>query len=500
MVALPHGAPLPLHSVQHDFGKSPSSPKSNKILEARREKVKQAFLKSWNSYKKLAWKYDELGPLSGEGKNTFGGLAATIMDALDTLWIMDLKDDFYEAVNAVAVIDFMKTEDKALNLFETTIRYLGGLLSAYDLSGEQVLLRKAVELGEMLYAAFDTPNRLPGFWLNFADAQAGNQLAGTGDPSASPCSLGLEFTRLSQLTGDDKYYDAINRVTDLLETYQNRTALPGMWPTLINFRHETMPSTQFTLGALADSLYEYLPKMYALLGGLEPKYERLYRGAAEAVTEHLLFRPMLPPAVGAQDVLFSGTVEVETNEKGQANTVLDPESQHLTCFAGGMFGLGGKLFRKDRDVNIGERLTRGCTWGYSQMPTGLLPEIFGMVPCPSIDEDCKWDEQRWVSGGGHTNHDGNAQALPGGFRHARDPRYILRPEAVESAFLLYRMTGKAEFQESAWTMFESITKATETKLAYASIADVTSKPNNLQRLDSMEVSATPCVPAPTKLT
>jgi mannosyl-oligosaccharide alpha-1,2-mannosidase len=36
-------------------------------------------------------------------------------------------------------------------------------LSAYDLSEgkHHVLLEKAVQLGDMLYGAFDTPNRLP---------------------------------------------------------------------------------------------------------------------------------------------------------------------------------------------------------------------------------------------------------------------------------------------------------------------------------------------------
>ena len=46
-------------------------------------------------------------------------------------------------------------------VFETTIRYLGGMLSAYDLSGNVILLKKAWELGNMLYTAFDTPSRMP---------------------------------------------------------------------------------------------------------------------------------------------------------------------------------------------------------------------------------------------------------------------------------------------------------------------------------------------------
>jgi mannosyl-oligosaccharide alpha-1,2-mannosidase len=177
-------------------------------------------------------------PVTGVGRDTFGGWAATLVDTLDTLWMLDLKPEFYEAANAIVAMDFSFTPDGAgaVNLFETTIRHLGGLLGAYDLSGEKALLQKAVELGEMLYKAFDTPNRLPGFWLNFEEARKGVQVAGVNDPSASPASLCLEFTRLSQITGDPKFYDATDRVTRFLEDVQDTTRLPGMWPVTLNFQ------------------------------------------------------------------------------------------------------------------------------------------------------------------------------------------------------------------------------------------------------------------------
>ena len=106
---------------------------------------------------------DELAPISGNSRNHFGGWAATLVDSLDTLWIMEKTVDFKQAVANVRNIDFTSTEDEELNTFETTIRYLGGLLAAYDLSDGKypLLLDKALELGHMLYAAFDTPNRMP---------------------------------------------------------------------------------------------------------------------------------------------------------------------------------------------------------------------------------------------------------------------------------------------------------------------------------------------------
>ncbi len=358
------------------------------------------------------------------------------------------------------------------------------MLSAYDLSGERVLLLKAIELGDMLYAAFDTPNRLPPFWLNFEKARAGTQEAGTNDASASPCSLSLEFARLSQLTGDPKYYDAIDRVMKFLARSQDNTTMPGMWPTLLDFRDERADKGDaFTLGALADSLYEYLPKMTALLGGLEPSYETMYRRAMETAEANLLFRPMVPDGA---DILFAGDAKV-----ARGGTVrLIPDGQHLGCFAGGMFGLGGKLFGIGEHVRIGERLARGCAWAYEAFPSGVMPEIFGMVPCATRD-GCEWDEDRWRSSAA-----ASGAMLPLGFTHARDARYILRPEAAESLFLLWRMTGKEEFREAAWRMFQAVMRATKTETANSAISNVNVPAGSTDKLDQMEVGSILFLPLP----
>jgi len=111
---------------------------------------------------------------------------------------------------------------------------LGGLLSAYDLSNESVLLDKAVELGDMLYNGFDTPLRMPVNTFHFEQAKAGELQAGTKELLAHVGSLSLEFTRLSQLTRDPKYFDAIERIKLKLEQTQRQTKLPGLWPLKID--------------------------------------------------------------------------------------------------------------------------------------------------------------------------------------------------------------------------------------------------------------------------
>lgn len=137
--------------------------KQKKERETRAAKIKESFTHSWNGYKRKAWLRDEVSPVSGEWKDTFGGWAATLVDSLDTLWIMGMKEDFEQAVKACEDIDFSTTDQNDINVFETTIRYMGGFLAAYDLSEGKypMLLVKAVEVGELLMGCFDTPNRMP---------------------------------------------------------------------------------------------------------------------------------------------------------------------------------------------------------------------------------------------------------------------------------------------------------------------------------------------------
>jgi mannosyl-oligosaccharide alpha-1,2-mannosidase len=160
-ISLPSGQPSSIPRIQHEFGEPTEHHKAKN--KARMNAVKDVFTYSWDGYKKYAWLQDEVMPVTGGFKNSFGARAATLVDTLDTLILMGMDDEFNEALKAIKKTDFSTSMDPVLNVFETTIRYLGGLLSAYDLSEKKhrVLLDKAKQLGDMLYMAFDTPNRLP---------------------------------------------------------------------------------------------------------------------------------------------------------------------------------------------------------------------------------------------------------------------------------------------------------------------------------------------------
>lgn len=441
MVALPTGAPVAIPKIQHKFGVETEHNKAERL--ERRHAVKQAFLHTWEGYKKFAWLQDEVAPVSGGFKNTFGQRGASLVDALDTLVIMDLDDEFELAVRAVKRIEFTTAGTRRLNVFETTIRYLGGLLSAYDLSEgkHHVLLEKATELGDMLYAAFDTPNRMPITRWDWENAALnGHQSADAQALSAEIGSLSLEFTRLSQLTRDPKYFDAIQRITDLLEKHQDETHIPGLFPVFVSPEREEFNVDQtFTMGGMTDSLYEYLPKQYLLLAGQSDQYRKLYEKAIEPAKKHLFFRPMNPKG---QNVLVSGNARIST----AGSIKLEPDAQHLACFTGGMVALGAKIFNRTEELDVARKLVDGCVWAYDSLPMGIMPETFKAVPCYG-EEDCKWSQEKWHTAVKHSaSVNQNYQeldvqdiikedGLPPGFAKIGDPRFLLRYEYLDHPYL-----------------------------------------------------------------
>src|SRR6266536_1692264 len=203
-------------------------------------------------------------------------------------------------------------------------------------------------------------------------------------------SLTVEFTRLCQLTNDPRYFDAVQRITDVLDQAQNQTRIPGLWPVVCNANSLNFEYNHFTLGGMTDSTYEYLPKEYIMLGGHSEQYQRMYETAMNVAKKHIFFRPMTKDN---QDILFSGNVRLTTAKE----VSLDPQGQHLACFTGGMVGVGAKIFNHPEDLAIARKLVDGCIWAYESMPTGLMPETFHMLPCDD-PEYCPWDSQKWRDG------------------------------------------------------------------------------------------------------
>lgn len=508
-VALPSDDAKSLPKIQHDFSSTSETDDAKKTRLERLAAVKESFEHAWAGYKKGAWGKDEVTPLSGNWRNSFGGWGATLVDTMDTLWIMGMEKDFEECVEAVKEIDFTTNTETHLNVFETTIRYLGGLLSAHDLSNGKypALLDKAKELGDILYMAFDTPNHMPVARWEWARTAMGLQLGAASSSTliAELGSLSLEFTRLSQLTGDPKWYDLIQRIALLMKDHQDGTKLPGLWPTIIDAKDLKFDYNHFTFGGMADSAYEYLPKQYMLLGGLDENYKTMYNKAIEVAKKKLFFRPLTPTNA---DILFSANAGLD--ESKEMSTEL--QGQHLACFVGGMLGVAAQIFSQPDDLKVARKIVDGCIWAYDSTPSGLMPEVLylahchvGVTPDPrsGVDVgrgDCNWDDDKYYKEVARKQptkdkKEGPALAEAGKwwvkelslsppYTEYPDNRYILRPEAIESIFILYRITGDTSLLDSAWKMFQSIEKATRTQVAHAGVWDVR-RPTPL-KMDRME--------------
>ncbi|KAM0747845.1 seven-hairpin glycosidase [Meredithblackwellia eburnea MCA 4105] len=516
-----------LRKVQWD-GKADAT--GEEIARERREWVKRAFLHVWEGYKEHSWGSDELKPISNTSSNNYNGWGATIIDTLDTLLIMDLSHEYNIAREHVALVDFsylapkmklttdlpdmsdfedpveppvqafdeeldngpqdqrqrrqprrppvlLESEQRSpttIPTFETTIRYLGGLLSAYDLSGDPLMLTRAKELGDWILPSLGTQYGFPILRYTMGTNPRGSK---TGRAVLSEVgSLTMEFTRLSMLTGDETYFQAVQRTMDTLDTgftkmddfngKGRKPRLGSLLPAYVDPSHPDSTAGEYTFGGLADSYYEYLIKQFQLMGGASQQYERMYKEAIDSAYEYLIRRVEVVP--GRDDLTIIGA-----KQWGQWSSRLE----HLTCFAGGMLGLGAKLLNRRHDMETALNVTEACAWAYESSATGVGPEslTFYEPNDPSryytVDSPDGQSKMRKPRGN------------PMGVRHG-DGKYIGRPETIESVFYMYRITGDRKWQDRGWQMFTSWVEHAINESGFSTISNVFYVTN--RREDSME--------------
>jgi hypothetical protein len=261
-------------------------------------------------------------------------------------------------------------------------------------------------------------------------------------------------------------------------------------------------------GLAADELCRYFPKQYLLLGGALEQPRLLYEGFIDVAKRHLFRRTLNPENI---PLLISGDVRVLGT--GEETTIqVQPRGQHLTCFVGGMLGIAGRVFSRPGDIEVAEQLTNGCVWAYNSTVSGIGPEIYQLAECGGVDdsqtgEKCAYSDAKWRNAvrqswkprrvddapEAEAEKELTAQEvdliirqrqISPGFVDVQDRRYVLRPEAIESVFIMYRITGNPEWMEKAWRMFSAVEKATRTRIAAAALEDITVE--RPKQADSME--------------
>ncbi|ONI27205.1 hypothetical protein PRUPE_1G073800 [Prunus persica] len=250
-------------SVEHQLENVKKNIRSWSIVEEeddplnveRRRAVKEAMIHAWTCYEMYAWGRDELQPQTRDGVDSFGGLGATLVDSLDTLYIMGLDEQFQRAREWVAKsLNFNKNYEASV--FETTIRVIGGLLSAYDLSDDKVFLEKARDIADRLLPAWNTPSGIPYNIINLRYGDARNP-RWTGGKSilADAGSEQLEFIALSQRTNDPKYQQKVEYV---IEELHKTFPADGLLPIYIDPHTGITSYSKISFGAMGDSLHGHV--------------------------------------------------------------------------------------------------------------------------------------------------------------------------------------------------------------------------------------------------
>lgn len=242
---------------------------------------------------------DELHPISCKGSNltSAGGIGYTVVDSLDSLLIMDFKEEYHRAAQwCKDNLNFDR--DATFNTFETTIRVLGGLLSAHYLTSVSddasiradapFYLDAATDLGDRLLGAFDTPSGLPYSGINLKTRQGIPDRDNQGLVSlAEAASLQLELKYLSHLTGDQIYWRKAEGVTRVI---RNQVAHDGIAPIFLSPETGSFVASEIRLGSRGDSYYEYLLKQYLQTDRQEPVYRDMYDDAMSGIKKHLIAR------------------------------------------------------------------------------------------------------------------------------------------------------------------------------------------------------------------
>lgn len=408
----------------------------------RQRAVIDAFRHSWKGYKEFAWGHDNLKPISMSYSDWFG-LGLTIVDSLDTMYIMDLQEEFDEARNWIDQhLRFDVNRD--VNLFEVTIRVLGGLLSTYHLSGDKMFLDKALDLGQRLLPCFDSPSGIPYSDVNIETMKAHPPKWSPDSSTSEVTTLQLEFRDLSRSAMNPVFENAANKVNVKVHELEKNE---GLVPIFINANTGQFRNfATISLGARADSYYEYLLKQWLQRGKqnddfLIDDYQTAIRGVLHQL------------------------VKVTPNEKhlyiGELINGKDfkPKMDHLTCYLPGTLLLGYKNGMPKTHLKLATDLLETCYQTYLKQPTQLAPEI------------------------SYFNLNGESESDI--YVKTNDAHNLLRPEFIESLYYFYAITGNKTYQDMGWTIFEAFNKYTKVKNGYTSIGNVKNQLNTRPR-DMME--------------
>eukprot|EP00924_Labyrinthula_sp_SR-Ha-C_P006788 snap_masked-scaffold_8-processed-gene-0.13-mRNA-1 protein AED:0.35 eAED:0.35 QI:0/0/0/1/1/1/4/0/397 len=357
-----------------------------------------------------------------------------------------MKNEFFKAKDWVQH-NLAYDKNTFVSFFETTIRDLGGLLSAFYLSGEKVFLEKANELGSRLTKAFGN-RQLPLGLVNLVTgiskplnwARGKTLLAEIG-------TFQLEFRALSEISGNPMFS---KKATEAIEFVQNHVQnKDGLFPMYLDAYTGQSDRKEISVGPVGDSFYEYLLKVFVQGGHGKENFKTWYRKSANGILKHLMYKSQPTGLRYLRDL----EIGVGYNDK----------ISHLFCFTPGMFALGSYHNNdnpelKNQDLLVAKQLMYTCYQFYERSASGLSPEYIHLHQAK--------------------HRKGELSVSP------NDDDYNLRPETVESLYILYQVTKHPIYRLWGKKIVENLEKHSKTSFGYGSVRGVFSGNTNV--LDSQE--------------
>ncbi|KAI5918706.1 glycoside hydrolase family 47 protein [Camillea tinctor] len=455
----------------------------------RKQEVKNTFITSWDAYCSYAWGNDIFHPISQKGSQMSpNGLGWIIVDSLDTMMIMNLTSRLHEPRKWLQRrLTYDQNQD--VNTFETTIRMLGGLLSAHYLATllpdvksrrDPIYLTKAVELAERLLPAFESRSGIPYASVHLG-AKRGlpSHADGGASSTAEATTIQMEMKYLSYLTGNSTYWE---KAENVMKVIAENNARDGLVPIFVHPQTGRFTTPEIRLGSRGDSYYEYLVKQSIQTAGHEPVYLQLWNEALAGIQKHLI--------TTTKNAKLKFVAELPQGIGGP----LSPKMDHLVCFLPGSIALGAtrghtltKARRmsdwnseKEKQIELARDLMKTC-WGmYAVTRTGLAPEIAWFEA----------DEQDLQPSPGNRYMRSAKNSLASWKKDyiikPLDAHNLQRPETVESLFMMWRITEDQIYREWGWKIFQAFEKYTKVSnnRGYTSLHDVNSIPP--PKRDNME--------------
>ncbi|KAH8987904.1 glycoside hydrolase family 47 protein [Lactarius akahatsu] len=389
--------------------------------------VVKIFTDSYSTYHEYAFGHDEVAPSSKKPLDPRNGWGATIVDAMSTMKIMNLTTQLSEALNFVRDVDFSKSNTlDTVSVFESTIRYIGGLLSAYELNGQgdQFLVDKAKQLADKLSAAWVQENKIPYGFVDFNTSLPVKAISSIAEAG----TLTLEWARLSKYTGDDKYRRLAEGAARTIAS--NPAPLPGLPAQGINPSTGEPVGRYITWGGGSDSYFEYLIK-YAYLSNTDDKaFADAWFTAVDSSIRYLKKTSTVGDHVYLADIDDNGSVRLV--------------GSHLACFHAGNWMLGGKLLNNQTIVDVALQLNDACWNTYAGDATGIGPEAFAYTTsgCSIFGtaNGVPTNQQQFYCQHGY---------------YITSSGYIQRPEVLESNFYAWRITGDQKYLDRARSAVKS---------------------------------------------